>query len=65
MIEQVFNRWDKDDMLLYSAAQAVIRQAMIPYHAADAYGVNIAELEVLVLEIKELEVAYFKMGEPL
>jgi len=65
MIEQVFNRWDKDDMLLYSAAQAVIRQAMIPYHAADAYGVDIVELEVLVLEIKELEVAYFKMGEPL
>ena len=65
MIEQVFNRWDKDDMLLYSAAQAVIRQYMIPFHAADAYGGNIAELEVLVLELKELEVAYFKMGEPL
>jgi len=58
MIEQVFGRWDKDDMLLYSAAQAVIRQAMIPYHAADAYGVDIDELDILVAEIKELEVAY-------
>ena len=58
MIETVFNRWDKDDMLLYSAAQAVIRQYMIPYHAADEYGVNLVELEVLVAEIKELEVAY-------
>ena len=65
MIEQVFNRWDKDDMLLYSAAQAVIRQAMIPYHAADAYGVNVEELEVLVLEIKEMEIAYFNMSKPL
>ena len=58
MIEQVFGRWDKDDMLLYSAAQAVIRQAMIPFHAADAYGVDLTELEVLVSEIRELEVAY-------
>ena len=58
MIEQVFGRWDKDDMLLYSAAQAVIRQAMIPYHAADEYGVDIEELGVLVQEIRELEVAY-------
>ena len=58
MIEQVFDRWDKDDMLLYSAAQAVIRQAMIPFHAADEYGVDITELDILVAEIKELEVAY-------
>tara|TARA_R110000868_G_scaffold711_4_gene5136 strand:+ start:2004 stop:2186 length:183 start_codon:yes stop_codon:yes gene_type:complete len=58
MIEQVFNNWDKDDMLLYSAAQSVIRQAMIPFHAADEYGVDITELEVLVSEIRELEVAY-------
>lgn len=58
MIERIMNNWDKDDMLLYSAAQAVLRQAMIPYHAAAEYGVNISELEILITELKEMELAY-------